>query len=608
LGASSPDDWLWIVKTLERKIGGWCNIWLSLGGRLTLIKAVLEGLAVFWMTLERIPKKIINVLRRLSSNFLWNGLGKKHSLHLCRWDILTKPRKAGGWGLKSIFSFNTALLASSLWRAVTIDSIWHRIVIDKYIDPLSLCDWFRLPLLQQKRASSFWKGLVAAAPVILHWLRWKPGSCTKIKIGRDKLIGMEGRSILSQALCTKLASSNYIHLAQVGDPCGFPSLPARWKGSTDLALSGEEAIEWGCYTESLNSAGISILAEPDVLVWAGGDASGNISVKNLYLALEKHLNLQSDFSWLFQLWNWKLPLKLKLFMWLAGKGKILTWDALRRRGWEGPGFCSLCRQAQEDVPHILIHCAFTTNVWNRTLSLLKLSFSWKGNTLSDCFNSWLSNKSLPTALAVIVSWHLWIERNNALFEDRTPSTPAVLHRVLASFNWQPSSSKPPIHKAIDLNLPAGHTLVCFDGAALSTGNCCGAGGYFKAHPSRITKWLLNCGPGSNNKAELLGLWTSLWLASMWQIDHLLICGDSRVILDWISQKAKLNAVHIDCWKQRTLFLAKSFSNLSFQHIPRAFNGLADSLSKRSLTTEPGKLTISHCDRGVESDSSILNIF
>jgi hypothetical protein len=185
-------------------------------------------------------------------------------------------------------------------------------------------------------------------------------------------------------------------------------------------------------------------------VWAGGDASGIISVKNLYLALEKQLNLVSEFSWLIQLWNWKLPLKLKLFMWLAGKGKILTWDALRRRGWEGPGICSLCRHAQEDVSHILIHCDFSSEVWNRTLDYFKLSLSWKGVTLTDCFNSWLSKKSSPNALAVYVSWHLWIERNNALFEERTPSPLAVLHRVLISFNWKPSS----------LSLRSSKLLIC----------------------------------------------------------------------------------------------------------------------------------------------------
>jgi hypothetical protein len=36
--------------------------------------------------------------------------------------------------------------------------------------------------------------------------------------------------------------------------------------------------------------------------------------------------------------------------------------------------------------------------------------------------------------------------------------------------------------------------------------------------------------------------------------------------------------------------------------------VADSLSKRSLTAEPGKLSICHCDGGTESPISILNIF
>jgi hypothetical protein len=157
--SSSPEDWQWLLSLFERKIGGWCNIWLSLGGRLTLIKAVLEGLAVYWMTLERFPKKIINALRRLSSNFLWNGLGSKHRFHLCGWDILTRSKRTGGWGLKDLFKFNSALLASSFWRAANSNSIWHRIVAAKYFGSLHFRDWIRKPSLLPRWASSFWKGL-----------------------------------------------------------------------------------------------------------------------------------------------------------------------------------------------------------------------------------------------------------------------------------------------------------------------------------------------------------------------------------------------------------------------------------------------------------------
>jgi hypothetical protein len=100
-------------------------------------------------------------------------------------------------------------------------------------------------------------------------------------------------------------------------------------------------------------------------VWAGGDATGAITVKNLYTALQFQLISDVDKPWIKQLWNWNVPLKLKLFSWLAGKDRILTWEALQRRGWEGPGFCSLCKKASEDLPHLMIHCPFTREVWNR---------------------------------------------------------------------------------------------------------------------------------------------------------------------------------------------------------------------------------------------------
>jgi hypothetical protein len=136
--ASTPADWSWLVALFERKITHWCNKWLSLGGRYILVKAVLEGLAVYWMTLERIPNKIIVILRRLACNFLWNDRIDKHRFHLCKWQSLFSPRKAGGWGLKNLSIFNSALLACSFWRGVTLRSIWQKVIFAKYLGSLSL--------------------------------------------------------------------------------------------------------------------------------------------------------------------------------------------------------------------------------------------------------------------------------------------------------------------------------------------------------------------------------------------------------------------------------------------------------------------------------------
>ena len=134
-----------------------------------------------------------------------------------------------------------------------------------------------------------------------------------------------------------------------------------------------------------------------------------------------------------------------------------------------------------------------------------LSIDWRGPTFTACFSDWVSQKSSPPSLAIHTCWQIWAERKKAVFEDRPPSVLAVVHRVRASLNWQPSSieSFPPIE--CEIPLTNGSTLACFDGAAVATGLCCGAGGFFKAHPKRITKWFLNCEEGSNTKAELLGL-------------------------------------------------------------------------------------------------------
>jgi ribonuclease HI len=480
--------------------------------------------------------------------------------------------------------------------------------MDKYLGSINLCDWLRKPTLLQKSASPFWKGMVNSSPIILHWLRWKPGTGKKIKIGRDMIVGLEDRSLLHPVLCSKLTSQNILYLAQINLPTGSSTLPDQWMGSSELSLIGQRALEWNQFTLELKLAGLSLSQEPDTILWTGGDGSGIPSVKNIFDALQDTLSYAPDLSWRPQAWKWRVPLKHILFVWLASKNRILTWDSLRRKGWEGPGLCPLCRRAQEDSQHLLIHCVFTKDVWSRIIKHLKLSTTWSGDTITDCFSSWLSNKALPIPLAVYTCWHLWTERNNALFENRSPSRRAVFHRVLASFSWQPTTLTHFIHKEIDLSLPEGYNLACFDGAAQANGSCCGAGGFYRAIPSRITKWMLNCGPGTNTKAELMGLWVSLLLASWWSINHLIVRGDSKVIIDWISKKSNLRAIHVDSWKQKSMDLANGFSNVRFQHISRVYNREADALSKRALKEEAGVLSIYHSDSGVESPITTFSIF
>ena len=64
-------DWRWMIELFEKKIQNWTYRYLSLGGRVVLIKVVLTGLAVYWFAWDRCPKSILNVPRKTIFSFLW---------------------------------------------------------------------------------------------------------------------------------------------------------------------------------------------------------------------------------------------------------------------------------------------------------------------------------------------------------------------------------------------------------------------------------------------------------------------------------------------------------------------------------------------------------
>lgn len=194
--------------------------------------------------------------------------------------------------------------------------------------------------------------------------------------------------------------------------------------------------------------------------------SGLISAKNIYQVLINAFDSQVDNSWFKQWWKWPIQLKIKLFVWLAAKDKVLTWESLQRKGWQGPGLCTLCNCSSETINHLLIHCAFMKSVWLHLFDLYRVKTRWAGNSVLHCFMEWTKDKSAPTSLAATTRWHVWTERNKALFEECSPSYRAVVYRISGTFSWQPAIPKSIPIRVCDFTLTEGFTLACFDGAAL----------------------------------------------------------------------------------------------------------------------------------------------
>jgi len=111
-------------------------------------------------------------------------------MHLCNWETIARPKKAGGWGLRNIFFLNNALAANTLWRGLTKVGIWHNVIKDKYLPYSSVSTWFRTINRSQGLASPIWKNILKAILLLDHWLCWKPGNGVVVQVGKDCIMGL----------------------------------------------------------------------------------------------------------------------------------------------------------------------------------------------------------------------------------------------------------------------------------------------------------------------------------------------------------------------------------------------------------------------------------
>jgi hypothetical protein len=90
-----------------------------------------------------------------------------------------------------------------------------------------------------------------------------------------------------------------------------------------------------------------------------------------------------------RIWRDDYPMKLKLFAWLLIENKLLMWEKLQARGWEGPNRCILCKFASESTLHVFLHCSFIQVIWSNLASALKINSPWSGSNIQECFCIWL---------------------------------------------------------------------------------------------------------------------------------------------------------------------------------------------------------------------------
>lgn len=124
-----------VEEKLGKKLHDWKNLTLSWAGKETLIKACLQALPIFSMSVFRLPKTMCERMNSFIIQFWWSGGKGERGIHWTKKDIVPKEKPLGGLGFRYMECLIEALLMKQLWRMlIAPDTLLSKVLRRKYFD------------------------------------------------------------------------------------------------------------------------------------------------------------------------------------------------------------------------------------------------------------------------------------------------------------------------------------------------------------------------------------------------------------------------------------------------------------------------------------------
>jgi hypothetical protein len=338
-------------------------MYLSKGGRLTLIKSTLSNLPSYYLSLFPLPTSVARRLEKLQRDFLWGGMGDEHKYHLVNWQQICAPLQHGGLGIRNLSTFNKALLGKWLWRYGTDqEALWRRVVDHKYGSQWG--GWCSARV-HAPHGVGLWKFIRADWDSFARHLAFKVGDGTRVKFWLDAWCGDQPlRDRFPELFCLVRVPA-----ASVADHLQILGSSHHW----DIAFS-RQVQDWELETvtalmELLYSYPIR-RGSLDELCWRPSSCKV-FTVRSYYSCLLQPA--QSYFPWK-SVWKSKVPTRVAFFTWTVALEKILTVDNLRKRRVIIVDWCCMCKVHGESVNHLLLHCSVAQELWSLIFSMFGIAW------------------------------------------------------------------------------------------------------------------------------------------------------------------------------------------------------------------------------------------
>ncbi|MFS8018660.1 putative RNA-directed DNA polymerase [Helianthus anomalus] len=429
-------NWNPVIELFRKRLSLWKAKNLSYGGRITLLKSVLNSLPTYFFSLYKAPAKVIDILEKLRRVFFWGGSDDNSYMSWMAWEKVIAPIEYGGLGFGSLRDANLAMLAKWWWRFKTDkDGLWRRVVWAVHHNSRS---WAPIPA--KVSLAGPWKQIVGIQTHLSRiginlpdLVRCNVGCGSISAFWLDVWIG--DQPLLSEF--PLLFALEKEKLCKVSDRVtwghDYINLSWCWKRTSLADNEKDELLDLSLMLcEFVASSG------PDKWVWRL-DNSDDFSVASIKQISATVSRAVPDYQFA---WNKFLPKKVGIVSWRAASDRLPTRVALAARNIViSDSRCLLCGDFDETIEHLFVSCHFAQSVWLVVAQWCKappvIAFS-----LKDILDAHMlvrgnaKKKKVYNAISQVVIWCLWRMRNEALFRQAIPCVSKVVEESKTmSFHW-----------------------------------------------------------------------------------------------------------------------------------------------------------------------------
>ncbi|GKB48572.1 RNA-directed DNA polymerase, eukaryota, reverse transcriptase zinc-binding domain protein [Tanacetum coccineum] len=308
-------SWNILIDRFQKRLSSRKANLLSIGGRLTLIKAVLGSLGIYYLSIFKAPESILNTLESLRSKFFWGGSQDSKNMAWVKWSYVLPSFDKGGLNIGSLK--NLALLQKWRWRMFSSsNTLWVNTIKALHGQDGGLDN-------QGCNFNGIWSRIVCTS-IFLHSKDIIPLNSFRFKIrSRQRLLNH--RPYCRRTLEIGIQNTAYLR---------------------DLLIEISQ---------------VDISVDEDTCTWSLAD-DGIFSVRS-----SRHLIDSKLLPFIFPSTSWDniLPRKVNIFLWRLTLDRLPQRLNLSSRGIDILTIsCSSCNGNVESADHIFFACDLAKDVWS----------------------------------------------------------------------------------------------------------------------------------------------------------------------------------------------------------------------------------------------------